>query len=278
MSLSVGPAAELYLDLIKKVLTRTGFENEYRSVHLRKGSTRARLLTPCLELLRRRGLDLRRHMPVDPAARAEGRDLPSEGETMVGLRRLDHLQRCIADVMTNNVPGDLIETGVWRGGSCIFMRAALAAYGDDTRNVWVADSFVGLPKPAPEAFPHDRADGHWRVPALAVSRQTVEANFERYGLLDDRVRFLEGWFKDTLPTAPVDEFAIVRLDGDMYQSTIEALAALYPKLSVGGHLIVDDYGAVPACRRAVHDFRVEFGISEKIEQIDWTGVSWKRVR
>lgn len=276
MTLTTGPE-ELYLDLMKKVLTRSGFESDHRSIQMRKGSTGELLLGPWLRLLRRRGFDLRRRVPADLTARAEGRDLPSEAETMVGLRRLDHLQRCIVDILRHDVPGDLIETGVWRGGASIFMRAALGAYSDNDRVVWVADSFAGLPKPEPGTYPHDRGDSHWTAAALAVSRQAVEANFERYGLLDDQVRFLEGWFKDTLPTAPIKNLAIIRLDGDMYQSTIEALQALYPKLSIGGHLIVDDYGAIPACRQAVEDFRAERGISEAVEAIDWTGVSWKRL-
>lgn len=270
--------AELYLELMKKVLTRSGFESEYRPLQLRKASAWGVLFEPGLRWLRRHDLDVRRRVPVNPVARAEGRDLPSEAETMVGLRRLDHLQRCCADVLRHDIPGDLIETGVWRGGASIFMRAALGAYGGTDRLVWVADSFAGLPRPDPTNYPQDDGDRHWTARALAISRRAVEENFERYGLLDEQVRFLEGWFKDTLPAAPIERLAIIRLDGDMYQSTMEALRALYPKLSIGGHLIVDDYGAVPACRQAVEDFRMEFGISETIETIDWTGVSWKRLR
>lgn len=277
MNSSTDPA-DLYLDLLKRVLTRSGFESGSRSIQFKRNSTAQRFFGPCLQLIRRGGFDLRRRVPVHPGARAEGRDLPSDAETMIGLRRLDHLQRCIADVLRHHVPGDLIETGVWRGGASIFMRAALAVHGDTERTVWVADSFAGLPKPDPQAYPLDEGDRHWTANALAVSRQTVEANFERYGLLDGQVQFLEGWFKDTLPDAPMEALAIARLDGDMYQSTIEALRALYPKLSLGGYLIVDDYGAVAACRQAVDDFRVEQRISEEIETIDWTGVSWKRLR
>lgn len=270
--------AELYLNLLKNVLTRAGFESDYRAIHLRKGSKAGLLAAPLLRLLRSRGFDLRRHVPVDAQARATGADLPSEAETMIGLRRLDHLHRSVADVLRSDVPGDFIETGVWRGGACIFMRGALAAYGDADRLVWVADSFAGLPKPEPDVYPQDDGDNHWTAQALAVSRRSVEANFERYGLLDDQVRFLEGWFKDTLPRAPIHKLSILRLDGDMYSSTSEALYALYPKLSIGGHLIVDDYGAVPACRQAVTDFRQRFDITERIEEIDWTGISWKRLR
>jgi O-methyltransferase len=150
------------------------------------------------------------------------------------------------------------------------------AYGDLTRTVWLADSFQGLPKPNPGRYPADRDDRLWAKTELAVSLDEVKANFDRYGLLDDQVRFLQGWFSETLPSAPIDRLAVLRLDGDMYESTKVALDALYPKLSVGGYVIVDDYGAIPACRQAVSDFRLENGVEEPIHSIDWTGVYWRR--
>ena len=82
---------------------------------------------------------------------------------------------------------------------------------------------------------------------LAVPEEEVKANFRRYGLLDDQVRFLPGWFKDTLQDAPIDRIAVLRLDGDLYESTIQALDALYPRVSPGGFCIIDDYLAVKAC-------------------------------
>jgi len=103
----------------------------------------------------------------------------------------------------------------------------------------------------------------------------VQGNFKRYGFLDDRVRFLKGWFKDTLHTAPISRLALVRLDGDMYESTIQALDALYPKLSPGGYLIIDDYG-LPGCRAAVDDYRATHGIKEEVRIVDWTGAYWRR--
>jgi O-methyltransferase len=155
---------------------------------------------------------------------------------MIGSLRLDNLQDCIESVVRDNVPGDLIETGVWRGGATILMRGVLAAYGIADRIVWVADSFAGLPPPNPQAYPADAGDIHWTHRELAVSLKTVPESFARYGLLDDQVRFLVGWFRDTLPTAPIHRLAVARLDGDMYESTMDALVALYPKLSVGGYL------------------------------------------
>lgn len=207
--------------------------------------------------------------------RANGRDWPRFAQTMVGLKRLDNVQHCVERVLTDAVPGDLIETGVWRGGVVIFMRAILEAYGDTERVVFAADSFQGLPPPDESAYPADAGSRLHTAEPLAVSRQDVERNFRLYGLLDERLRCLEGWFKDTLPTVADRTWAVIRLDGDMYESTMDALTNLYPQLSVGGFLIVDDYGFEP-CRQAVADYRAAHRIEEPIEQIDWLGAFWRR--
>jgi O-methyltransferase len=267
-------AAELYLELLKKCLTRIAFEEQYAAIPPPRSAAKSRVLAAAQRLLGRRGLELVTRMPTSPG-RAEGRDWPAQAETMIGLRRLDNLQSCVTDVLRRGVPGDLIETGVWRGGATIFMRAILAAYGDTARTVWVADSFRGLPKPSGK-YAADSSDEFWRFAALAVPVDQVRANFERYGLLDGQVRFLEGFFQDTLADAPIEHLAVARLDGDMYESTIVALEALYPRLSAGGYLIVDDYGAVGACREAVDDYRRDNGVAEPLVPIDWAGVYWQR--
>jgi O-methyltransferase len=206
-----------------------------------------------------------------------GLDWPAHAETMVGLRRLENVQRCVTGVLEDEVPGDLIEAGVWRGGTAIFMRGVLAAFGANGRRVWVADSFAGLPKPRPDTYPSDAGLDYTIYPQLAVGLQQVKANFARYHLLDDRVCFLPGWFSETLPAAPIEAIAVLRLDGDLYESTMDALVALYPKLSVGGYCIIDDFGALPACRRAVEEYRRTHGITEEILTVgDWTGAYWRR--
>ena len=213
---------------------------------------------------------------VDERARAEGRDWPARAHTMIGLKRLANVRMCVEAVLDAGIPGDLIETGVWRGGATIFMRAILEACGVKDRVVWVCDSFTGLPPPDTEHYPHDEGITLHRFPQLAVSLEQVQENFRRYGLLDEQVRFLKGWFRDTLPKAPVTRLAVLRLDGDLYESTIQALDSLYNKLSVGGFVIVDDYGNVAACRQAVDDFRERRGITDPIQPIDWGGVYWRR--
>ena len=177
-------------------------------------------------------------------------------------------------VLLDGVKGDFIETGVWRGGACILMRGILEAYGAVDRRVYVADSFAGLPPPNPESFPSDAGDQFHTFSQLRVSRADVEENFRRFGLLDDRVVFLEGWFKDTLPNAPIERLSVLRLDGDMYESTIQALDALYHKVSFGGFVIIDDFFLQP-CATAVHDFRQRYGIKSPILPIDGAGSYWR---
>lgn len=193
-----------------------------------------------------------------------------DAETMLGTRQLDHMQACIVDILTHDVPGDLIEAGVWRGGMTILMRAVLRAYQVPDRKVWVADSFAGLPE-------LDRArEVLWNKGDMAVSLETVRENFARYGLLDDQVVFLEGFFSETLPNAPIRQLAILRVDADLYDSTLDALRSLYPALSIGGYAIFDDYQNLPECRRAIDEFRRDNGIAEQIHHIDRRAVYWKK--
>jgi hypothetical protein len=207
--------------------------------------------------------------------RLEGVVWPGYADTMIGLKRLDNLQFCVETVLQDKIPGDFIETGVWRGGACIFMRAILAAYGVTDRKVYVADSFAGLPKPDDKKYPVDKGDRLHIHSFLAISQEQVAGNFKKYGLLDEQVVFLKGWFADTLPIAPMEKLAVLRLDGDLYSSTMDALNNLYPKLSSGGFCIIDDY-SLHTCKAAVTDFRTKHGITSEIKTIDWTGSFWRK--
>jgi hypothetical protein len=208
-------------------------------------------------------------------ARAQGRDTPLHAQTMVGLQRMRSVRRCVETVLKDDVPGHLIEAGAWRGGVGILMRGILKAHGVEDRWVWVADSFSGLPPAEPERNPADRDSDFHELDWLAVSVDEVRENYRRYGLLDDHVRFVEGWFRDTLPALRDTPWAVARIDGDMYGSTMDALVNLYDGLSPGGFLIIDDYALEP-CRQAVEDFRRDRGIEEPIQRIDWTGVFWRK--
>jgi hypothetical protein len=207
---------------------------------------------------------------------ADGKEWPNRGMTMIGIKRLDNLHMCMEDVLQRNVPGDFIEAGAWRGGATIFMAAVMKEYGVTDRTVWVADSFEGLPPPNAKDYPQDLGVNLHMHDELAVSIEEVQENFKRFGLLDkDRVKFLKGWFKDTLGQAPIDKIAILRLDGDLYESTMDTLGPLYPKVVSGGYVIVDDR-ALDSAKQAVDDYRKQHGITEELKQIDWTGWYWQK--
>ena len=303
------PAAELYLDLVKRTVANVIYED---SAVWFLNDRNERILENRFNL----------------EHRVFGRDLPSEAHTMVGIRRLENLQRSAETVLREAVPGDFVETGVLRGGAAIFLRAVLKAYGVTDRRVIACDTFVKR-KPIPQGLSRRLArrsvgllasipNRHWQrrlffalqnLPGVQSSfprvtdpsdemvawvmftcrnlnliRNTpdrtslaaVRSHFARYGLLDDQVVFLEGLFSDTLPGAPIDRVAILRLDGDTYESTRDVLESTYPKLSPGGYCIVDDYHAFPDCRRATDEYRVANGIADAIYAIDQCAVYWRR--
>lgn len=244
-------ANSLYLDLMKKCLLNTIYQDPSFLIH-----------------------------QYNESYRQQGRDWPTVAHTMIGLDGLNNIQACLEDVIKNNIPGDCIETGVWRGGSVIFMRAILKENNITDKTVWVADSFEGLPEPDSKKYPHDNYT--FKVSetnkVLSISVETVQSNFAKYDLLDNQVKFLKGWFKNTLPYAPIEKLAILRLDGDYYESTMDALDALYPKLSIGGYLIIDDYVAMDACAKAVEDYRRLHNITDPIEEAGWSIRFWKKTK
>ena len=262
---------DLYFELMIKCLINEVYgEAEYVAAPVQ--GRIARFINPYLQS---KGLRTIKSVGYDAHKRAMGLDWPPYAHTMVGRKRLENLLYCAQKVIEDNVPGDFIETGVWRGGSTIFMRAILKSYGISDRNIWVADSFEGLPAPNADTYPTDKGDIHHTFDELRVDIDVVKNNFSRYGLLDDQVKFLKGWFKDTLPTAPIEKLAIARLDGDMYESTMDAIKTLYPKLSIGGFLIVDDY-CIEMCKKAITDYRRDHQITEEIIDIDGSGVFWRK--
>ena len=196
---------------------------------------------------------------------------PKRAHTMIGMKRLDNIEYCFNKVVQDNILGDMIETGVWRGGATIFM-AGLNKYYNQNRKIFVADSFEGLPPPDSK-YPADNGDQHHTYKCLSISLDDVQNNFKKYNLLDDNVIFVKGFFEHSLKTAPITKLSILRLDGDMYSSTIQVLDYLYDKVSIGGFIIVDDY-ALHGCKCAVDDFRASRNITSELKVIDYTGRYW----
>jgi O-methyltransferase len=294
---------DLYIDAIKRSVANILYED--LPVFFYDGQRQPVLAS---------GFDLRR--------RVLGEDGPTSAHTMIGVRRLESLQACLESVLRENIAGDIVETGVLRGGASIFMRAVLKAHGALDRCVFVCDTFqqlhadlprwlqvlfklvASLPSLRLQKMLFMRLQAHIKeksFPTVAepsdemirfvmwtlknhrscskirgASLEDVRSNFARYGLLDEQVIFLKGLFADTLPVAPLEQIALMRLDGDTFESTRDALALLYPKLSARGYCVIDDYNSFPDCRRAVINYREAHGIEDEIVRIDNLAVYWRK--
>ena len=265
------------LELLKSVLTGELYDEsfwrrvrpeEFPVTHPVKKFLARRIV----KALERRGY--RVMLPVTPSdqerdRRRRGKDHPALGFTMVGRLRLDNVEECIRRAVADGIEGSVVECGVWRGGASILAKAVLEELKSD-KELWLCDSFEGLPPPT---FVEDR--GYDFTPYndfLGVSLETVQRNFELFGLLDERVRFLKGYFSESLTEPPMDRICVLRLDGDLYESTIQCLDALYHRVAPGGFVIIDDYGVLEPCRRAVHDYLDRTGRNPEIRDIDGTGV------
>jgi O-methyltransferase len=259
---------ERYIELLVTCLTGAIYPDEYAILQFRADSWQAHVFEPIKRLLSKKDYYVFKRLRPTSQDRELGLYWPAQGQTMIGRKRLANIRTCLEAVLRDEIPGDVIETGVWRGGACIFAKAILTASASD-KTLWIADSFEGVPKPKPHRYPADAAEerkaAFYKFPQLAVS-------------LEDRVRFLKGWFCDTLHVAPISRLALMRLDGDLYESTWDALSSLYPKLSPGGYCLIDDYGGIPACAQAVRDYRDREGITEEIISVDTSGVYWRKNR
>jgi len=193
--------------------------------------------------------------PFDAHLRSQGMDWPSHGLTMVGRMRLENIERLLLNMIDAHVPGDFVECGVWRGGSSLFARGVLKALNVHDRKVHLVDSFEGLPK-ASQAKDRDV----WsEMDFLKVSLEEVQEPFRQLGLLDHGVAFHKGFFQHSLPPlrkqllASNRTIAVLRMDGDMFESTMDILYNLYDLISVGGCIIIDDF-TIQEAKEAVETF------------------------
>ena len=265
---------ELYLDLLKRCLSRLVVAKKWERHTIAPGRFHLRVINKILravlspfnlELVQYKSSDASDYLESSHAARNRVED----AETMLGTLQLDQMQACITDVVKRKVPGDVVEAGVWRGGMTILMRGLLKSMGEQQRRVWVIDSFEGLPDP------EKKQDSFgWQEGDMEVSLKQVKLNFARYGLLDDQVVFLKGFFSDTLPDADIKEISVLRIDADLYESTLDVLNILYPKLSIGGYAVFDDYQNLEDCQRAIDEYREQHNIKDEIVNIDKRGVYW----
>jgi hypothetical protein len=190
-------------------------------------------------------------------------DAVSRPTTLLTKSQLDLVEQAIIAVEAQRIPGDFLEAGIWRGGVIIFMRALLDAYDIVGRKVFAADSFAGIPKNTRALNdPVDTWADRW-----VASVEEVQLAIRRFGLLDDKIEFLVGFFEDSLRSLENKRFSVVRLDSDSYDSVETSLEYLYPLISQGGYVIIDDWH-LPGCRMAVMEYRSQLGIRDEIHEWD----------
>ena len=204
--------------------------------------------------------------------------------TMVSKERLDNVALSAWTVIKETIPGDFVETGVWRGG-CSMISKAVALISNQTQchANWLFDSFQGLPSMTENDLGIEPKMSRKMDPPGSynnVNLDHVVHNF-RTMLNDDlnATYFVKGWFNSTVSTSLVNKISILRLDGDLYSSTMEVLDAFYPRVVSRGFVIIDDYGHWPQCKRAIHDYfdgKLKMDISKLLIKIDYTGVYFRK--
>lgn len=259
---------EAYLDLLCGTITREITPDRLLELQPYEATWRRRVVDVVQQLLARRGLVMAR-----TASRSAVVPWATSAETMLGIDRINDLRECIETVLLERVEGDLFEAGVWRGGGVILMRAMLEAYCDEERIVWAADSFRGPPPPSAK---QDIGFDFHRQPSFRASLKSVRENVRRYGLSEDRIRYVEGWLEDTLSTLDVQKIGVLQIGVDLNTATTTALRALYPSVSSGGFVLVDGYRSEELVRSAVDAFRVEHGIREPLTNDLLDRARWRR--
>lgn len=209
---------------------------------------------------------------------------------MTGRRRLENIRSLVGSILLDDVPGHIIETGCWKGGAMFYAGSVLQACGElGKRRIYLADSFSGIPAPVEgqvarytDAKAHTKDLGFDNSPELTVER------LQRLLLPREHFRLVVGFFNESLPSLMKEEprtvFSMLRLDGDTYFSTYEALETLYDRISIGGFVIVDDFMDWASCREAIFDFRTKRNIVDPIMYIYHTsnevvrGIWWRKHR
>jgi hypothetical protein len=198
--------------------------------------------------------------------------------TMTSLERRASLLGAIDHLVRHRIAGDIVECGVWRGGSMMAVALALLARGDTSRHLYLYDTFEGMSEPTAvdrsvsgesaraQLERTARGEGVWCEAGLS----DVQANLESTGYPRDRIHFVQGKVEDTIPATLPARIALLRLDTDWYESTRHELAHLYPLLSKNGVLIVDDYGHWRGARQAVDEYFAESVEPVFLHRVDYT--------
>ena len=213
-----------------------------------------------------RNIDLKRPRSILDAMKAVSIILTVKGYTALLPLRLASLHRLTLDIDRRSISGDVVECGVYNGGSAALM-ASVCAKSPLNRTIWLFDSFEGLPKPTEEDGEEAQSCGWWCHGDLSK----VKSIFNKLNIPESRTHIIKGWFQDTFPRVQTGDIALLHIDADWYDSVKLCLERFYDSVQPGGYIVIDDYGHWEGCRKAVDEFLKEQGIDVKITRVDYTG-------
>jgi hypothetical protein len=188
--------------------------------------------------------------------------------TMVDTPRLEAVLRALDK--TAEIPGAFVECGVWRGGVCMLAALRMLETGN-LRDIYLFDTFSGMPLPTPEDGSH--AVATWAPDWCKGELDDVRANMASTGYPQEKIHYVVGKVEETLPFQSIHKIAILRLDTDWYSSTKAELTHLYPRLQSGGSILIDDYWHWEGCRNAVNEYFLDDPLAPEFTKDDYTGVS-----
>lgn len=199
--------------------------------------------------------------------------------TMTGLERMYGLYKAVEYVARSQIPGSIVECGVWKGGSSMVAALSLLAFGDSSRDMYLYDTFEGMPAPGPDDIQYDNLSAAERAARQNIADWStianagvdeVAANLARTHYPASRLHYVKGMVEQTLPGTLPDRIALLRLDTDWYESTRHEMQHLFPRLSPGGVLLIDDYGHWKGSKKAVDEYLAEHNIPLLLNRIDYT--------
>jgi O-methyltransferase len=203
--------------------------------------------------------------------------------TMVSRERLYAHFQALNYVVTHGIEGDIVECGVWRGGTSMLGAMTLLGRGETSRNIWLYDTFAGMTEPTTsDVSPWDgnNAKNLWKANSQADHNkwcfapiEEVRRNFLSTGYPPDKANFVKGDVALTLLENAPRKIAVLRLDTDWYESTKVELEILFPRLAKGGVILIDDYGAWTGCKKAVDEYVTAHNIPLMLHRTDYTGRS-----
>jgi len=199
--------------------------------------------------------------------------------TLGGWKALDNAFEVVQLVEKNKIPGSIIECGVAQGGCAVMMALSSRIYGNLERDFWFFDSYEGLPEPTEEDYKDFKTGGHVGVlvkgSCLGTLEQVSDLLFNKFNLPKNKINLVKGWFQDTVPThrEKVGKIAILRLDGDWYESTKIPLNNFYQNITPGGCIIIDDYATCYGSKKATDEFLKQNSINTLLRP-DGRGGAW----